>query len=199
MWSKYVQLTDVEAESRRRGRSIPETFSKLVLKEKKFLKTASEIELQYGIPHVIAVQYERSAGFFAELRNIRDRIVHGGSGMITIFDTDKGFCVSPNDEPFSKFGGWNDSHKYNENIVSILPWIASIVVNTIESCNNLMSAFASTIMFPPEVAPGYRVFVRGPATKHLYEVLEIFNGRSPWWEATSREETEMQGTEPSQK
>jgi len=190
MWSNYVRLADEEAESRRRGRSIPETFSKLVLREKKFLKTASEIEQQYGIPNVIAIQYERSAGFFAELRNIRDRIVHGGSGIRTIFDTEKGFCVSLRDEPFCNFDCWNGSHKYNENLVSILPWISSIIVKTIESCNSLMSAFASVIMFPPELAPGYRVFVRGPATKHLYEVLEIFNGRSPWWEPTLERESE---------
>lgn len=182
LWSNYVSLNDEEAERRRRGRGLPDTFSKLVLREKRTLKSVSEIAEQYGIPDVLAAEYSKSAAFFAELRNMRDRIVHGGGGIRTIFDTEKGFCVSSRDEPFSRYDGWNDSHRFNDNLVSILPWISSIVVKTINSCNALMTAFAAIIIFPPEIAPGYRVFVRGPATKNLYEILQIFNGSSPWWE-----------------
>lgn len=33
----------------------------------------------------------------------------------------------------------------------------------------------------PPIAPGYRVFVRGPSTDALLSVLAVFEGGSPWW------------------
>jgi hypothetical protein len=40
------------------------------------------------------------------------------------------------------------------------------------------------IQFPPDIAPGYRVFVRGPSTPGLAEVVKIATGGTPWWDET---------------
>jgi len=181
IWQKKVKLLDKSAEAYRRGHKLPETFSKVVLQDKQGLRSADEIERQYGLPKQLAEQYAILAPFFLELRDVRNRIIHGGSGLGWIFDTDRGFCVNPKVPPFSSFRGWRPEHQYNENVSSVLPWIADTILQTISACNSLMSTLASIIRLPPEIAPGYYVFVRGPHNEALAEVLAVHSGASPWW------------------
>jgi hypothetical protein len=41
------------------------------------------------------------------------------------------------------------------------------------------------VLFPPEIAPGLRVFVRGPSTGSLSDILRVYDGGSPWWNEES--------------
>lgn len=181
IWLVRVRLTEERAEERRRSSRLPDTFSKVVLREKRELRNALEIEEKFGVPRVLAEQYAKIGAFFSGLRDIRDNVVHGGSGVGQIFDTEKGFCVDPKRRPYSSFAGWQEKHRYNENLVSVLPWIADVVLQTIEGCNRLVAAFASVIQLPPEIAPGYTVFVRGPHNGALVSLLEVQSGSSSWW------------------
>lgn len=126
-------------------------------------------------------EYANIAPFFFQLRNVRDNVVHGVAGVGVIFETERGFCVNPKAAPFSSFDGWRTDHYYSENLASLLPWVASTIVQTIDACGSLMDTFASVIQLPPEIAPGYRVFVRGPHTEALAELLQVHAGTSPWW------------------
>jgi hypothetical protein len=54
-----------------------------------------------------------------------------------------------------------------------------VVLQTIGACNALMSSFAAMLVLSPELAPGYRIFVRGPSTDALLDVLAVFHGGSP--------------------
>jgi hypothetical protein len=182
IWREKVQLLDESAEAYRRGHSLPETFSKVVLQDKQNFKSADGIERDYRLPRALAEQYANLGPFFSKLRDLRDRVVHGGSGFGVIFATERGFCVYPKTPPFSSFEGWRPEHCFNENISSVLPWIADTILRTIDACNGLMTTLASIIKLPPEIAPGYRVFVRGPHNEALAEVLKVQSGGSPWWE-----------------
>jgi hypothetical protein len=182
IWKTRVRLVSETAEAFRRAHSLPKTFSKMVLHEKEQLRNAAEIEAEFGLPKPLAEAYERFAPFFSELRRIRDRIMHGGSGFGTIFETERGFCVNPKTQPFNTFENWRPEHYYNENITSVLPWIADTIVKTIEACNRLISAFGSVVQLPPPIAPGYLVFVRGYHNEALAEVLSIHSGDSAWWD-----------------
>jgi hypothetical protein len=175
------QLNDVDAERRRRASKLPDTFSRLVLRDKKEPRPASEIEAKFGLPKPLAERYAMLTPFFSQLRTFRDDVVHGGRGVGMVFDTERGFCVNPKLSPFSFFAGWKQTHYYNEVLVSVLPWIADTVLQTIEACNGLMTAFGAVIMLPPEIAPGYTIFVRGPHNEALVELLNIHSGASPWW------------------
>lgn len=181
LWKNNVTLTDDTAEKSRRGRSLPKSFSKVVLRDKQKQKTAAEIGDVYGLPARLAEEYARAAPFFSQLREARDAITHGGSDTDNLFVTDRGFCVDPGAKPFSRFQGWLPEHRYNENLASVLPWVADSVFRTIDSCNRLTNAFAEVIRFPPEIAPGYRIFVRGPQNDALAEVLRLQAGGAPWW------------------
>jgi hypothetical protein len=72
-------------------------------------------------------------------------------------------------------------HAYNENLMSLLPLLAHVVLGTIETCNELVLAFGKQIALPPELAPGYRVFVRGPHNEALGWMRSVREGGSPWW------------------
>lgn len=191
-WAKYVRLHDAEAEQRRKRGKLPDTFSKMVLIDKKQIRTATEIEQKHGIPKPLAEEYANIAPFFSRLRDVRDNVVHGRKGIGYVFDTERGFCVDPKCLPFSEFTGWRVDHHYNQNLVSILPWIADVILQTIDTCHRLMSAFARVVTFPAEIAPGYHIFVRGPHNPALAEVLNVHNGGSPWWEEQPMQESNVQ-------
>jgi hypothetical protein len=180
-WHSKVQLNDVNADRQRRSARLPDTFSKLVLRDKNQPRTAAEIESKFGLPRAIAERYASMTPFFSRLRNFRDNVVHGRRGVGMIFDTERGFCVDPKVVPFSLFTGWQQGHYFNEVLVSVLPWIADTVLKTIQACNGLMETFASVIQLPPELAPGYTIFVRGPHNEALVELLNVHSGGSPWW------------------
>jgi hypothetical protein len=181
IWMRSVPLHDQAAEARRRAKGLPRTFSRIALLDKQRPKTADEIEQRYGLPSNLAAEYSRVAPFFLRLRGARDGVVHGGKGVGLVFDAERGFCINPKAAPFSSFDCWRPEHYYNENIASVLPWIATIVLETIRACNRLTETFASIIELPPEIAPGYRVFVRGPHNEALAEVLQISSGATAWW------------------
>jgi len=181
IWTGRVRLHEAALEARRRAGKLPEKFSRIVLRDKRHLRSSDEIANEFGVPAAMAQRYASAACFFSQLRDHRDNILHGLVSGGYIFATERGFCVDPKQPPFSTFGGWRPEHYYNENIVSLLPWIADTILGTIDACNGLLSAFASVIQFPPDIAPGYRVFIRGPYAECFVSVLQVNSGASPWW------------------
>jgi hypothetical protein len=184
LWEKKVHLHDHGAERYRKGSKLPMTFSTLVLRDKRQAKSAVEIENKYGLPKLLAAKYADLATFFSQLRDVRDDVIHGRRSIGHIYETERGFCVSPKTAPFSSFEGWRPEHYFSENIVSLTPWIANTILQTIQACSSLMSTFASVIEMPPEIAPGYRIFVRGPHNEALAGLLNVHSGGSAWWDGS---------------
>jgi hypothetical protein len=181
LWAGRVRLADPEAEKFRKAHSLPETFSKMVLEQKERPRTAEEIMNKFGLPKPLAEQYAGAALFFAELRQMRDKVIHSGGSFRGIYETERGFCVSPNDAPFRNYKEWRPEHQYNENISTILPWLADLILRTIQTCNDLVGTFAQNIVLPSAIAPGYLVFVRGPHTDSLASLLSVTSGDEAWW------------------
>ena len=103
----------------------------------------------------------RPETFFTVWHNLFERgrlvagesvLIHGGSSVDHIYATEKGFCVDPQSKYYSGFP-WKPEHYYNENNVSLRPWIANAVLCTIEACSEIMSSLASEILFPAPIAP----------------------------------------------
>jgi hypothetical protein len=63
-WKDRVKLLDRQAEADRASRSLPSTFSKVELREKKSVHSADEIATQFGLPRPFAEEYENAAPFF---------------------------------------------------------------------------------------------------------------------------------------
>lgn len=191
LW-KGVTLTDPEAEQKRKGRALPDTFSKMCLQDKAKPYTAEEIEVKFGLPYVLAQKYAEAEPFFSALRNLRNGTVHGGSGVKMIFETERGFCI-PNDSRLVRDIPCAQTAVYNENLISLMPWLAEVVTRTITTCTQIVAAFASVIQMSEELAPGYRVFVRNPSSSALVELLAIKEGESPWWDDPDGPLSEAEG------
>jgi hypothetical protein len=187
IWQTRVRLKDPEAERIRRARALPETFSKIVLRNKDMLRSPGEIANDFHLPANMASAYAAHAPFFAQLRTMRDSIVHGGKVVGHVFATPRGFCVSPTEAPFRSFHGWTQSYQYNENLSSLLPWVGWVVLETIGACNSLVNELARSIELLPEIAPGYNVYVRGPSNVAVIDILKVHQGSNPWWDLTDAE------------
>jgi hypothetical protein len=185
-WDNHTQLQDIDAEKKRKSRTLPKKFSKFILDKEK-PRTADELEKTFCIPAPLAQEFAKYGLFFAQLRSARDKIVHSGKSLDIIFITEKGFCVSPTNRPFSDFYSITNhqSYYYNESIVSILPWISNIIFGTIAACNSLVHTFASIVLLPPELAPEFKIFIRDPSGHSLIDALKIYQGGDPWWDSTS--------------
>ncbi|MGA2054696.1 MAG: hypothetical protein ABSG88_05265 [Bradyrhizobium sp.] len=178
-WNDRISLQDPAAEATRRPYKSPDTFAKIALNGE-LPRTADEITQRYGIPPRTSAMYAKNAQFFVSLRKSRDALVHGGSSVDHVFATEKGFCVDPRSKYYNGFV-WKAEHYYNENIVSLRPWIAHTVFRTIEACSETMSAFACDVPFPPPIAPAHKIYIRDPANKALVRLLQVDKGDLIWW------------------
>lgn len=169
-WNNHVRLLIDAEDSTKNRNKLPPTFSKIVFHQGR-QQTADEIVAKYALPTAVARQYVTHTPFFESLRVARDRIIHGSASVGTIFVTDMGFAVSPTSKPFDAYP-WQQKHYYNENIVSLTPWVAHIVLTTIQSLTQMIAALSSTIQFPEELAPTYRVLLRDPSNSALLRLLE---------------------------
>jgi hypothetical protein len=182
LWANSVRLTSPEDEAFRRGHPLPRTFSKMVLDQKERPRTADEIVSKFRLPPPLAKQFADAAPFFAQLRRVRDRVIHRGGNFRGVYGTERGFCVDPTRVPFKDFPGWKPEHQYNDNISTILPWLADLVIRTIETCNGLVGVFTQTIVLPPAIAPGYLIIVRGPHNDVLASLFDNGGGKQHWWD-----------------
>jgi hypothetical protein len=193
-WNDKIRLPDPVAEALRRRQKMPPTFAKIALKGDS-PRTAAEIVQRYGFPALVSAMYEKHTPFFLSLRKSRDNIIHGGSSVDHVYATEKGFCVDPRSKYYGGFA-WKSEHYYNENIVSLRPWIANTILRTIEACSEIMSSFAIEIPFPPPIAPAHQIYIRDPANKALVRLLQVDHGNLIWW---GREQDEAAGDGDSSK
>lgn len=180
IWETKIQLQDPLAEAKRKRQKPPHTFSKMVLRGEE-IRERGELVEQYAIPPALAAAYEEVAPFFRDTRRFRDAIVHGGKEQAQIYSTDKGFCVPKDFRELYGIQLQGPDHFHNDNMVSLLPLIAHVVVGTIGACNTLVWAFSRQIQLPEEIAPGYRVFIRGPYNEALTWMQSVHDRASPWW------------------
>lgn len=182
LWYSRVRFKDADAEARRTSQKLPKVpkeFSRVVLEGETPL-SADAISTKYGLPLPLATVYEAIAPFFIPVRRFRDRVVHGIGTRQIVYVTERGFCVDPRGEPFKQFKVWTESARLNQNLYSLLPLVAHVILTTIDSCNGLFQAFSQMFEFPPEIAPKYHVFTRGYFNDAWIRTLEIEKGASPW-------------------
>ena len=179
LWNERIQPTDVMAQPLPRKFKLPDTFRKVVLSDQT-PRTATEIVENYALPQATSEMYVKHAPFFLSLRAMRDGIIHGGSSVDLIFVTEKGFCVETSSRYFRNFS-WKKEHYYNPTIASLRPWLANIVLQTIEACADILSSLGSVVAFPAAIAPDYQVFIRDPSNEALLRLLDVANGNLVWW------------------
>lgn len=156
LWER-VQLLDPDLQNAKK--QLPKSFRRMVLHDGN-LMTPEDIETKHRIPPPLAEFYAETAPFFSELRRHRDRVVHGIGKQQSVFNTERGFGVSPDAEPFASLVDWADADYYNKNVACLRTVLAQAIFGSVYACNAFTTVVASCLRFPPDLAPGYRLFIR---------------------------------------
>jgi hypothetical protein len=125
----WQHVTLLDADEQKRKKDLEQSFAKMVFRDNK-LMTVSEIQQARRVPAPFAAAYHAAGEFLSVLRNLRDGIVHGGKGVPLVLVTPRGFVVSRAEKNFASLPMWKAEHQFNENVVSLRPALAHIVMNT---------------------------------------------------------------------
>ncbi len=181
VWQR-VRLLDDETQAKKR--ELPKSFRKMVIYDTK-LMDVEEIGAKFHIPAALAGFYAHFAPFFEKLRSYRDGVVHGLAGQTSLYSTEKGFGVDRRRGPLHSFFAWEEADLFNENVASLRPVLASLVFDTIYACNAFADVVKTNIVFPKDLAPGYKFFTRSYHNEALLAAQLVYRREAgPWWTAT---------------
>jgi len=185
-----ITLLDENAEAKRKRHHLPDSFQKMLYKGRRTGEPTARSRQEYvddfALPLSLADAYMATTNFFDDVRSLRNKIVHGVADAGILFSTDRGFCIPKNFREVLGIRCPVVDAPHNDNIVSLLPLLAYVVVGTIDCCSLLATQFAAQIELLDELAPGYRMFVRGPHNDALLWALSVSKGGSPWWSDRER-------------
>lgn len=158
---------------------LPDSFAKMSLSGES-IRNAQELESRYGLSPALARFYPGEAEFFRKLRKLRNDIEHYGLTPEFVFATHKGFAINADSRQFAQFAVWRAETFLPNKLAPLKPVLAYIVKETLDSMGRFVAALAKEIRFPEEVAPGYKVFMRGQYTNRLLQ-LEKYIESDPWY------------------
>jgi hypothetical protein len=160
-------------------RELKDSFAAMALNDEK-PRDPSWLCKQYGLPIQWAEYYANEASFFSLLRKFRNDIDHLGVTPENVFMTEKGIAISANTKPFKDFKIWNESTFLPNNLAPLLPILSFIIKSSLEAMDRFTRLIKGIIVFPEDIAPGYRVFLRSPHSRHL-EMLERYINTDVWY------------------
>ncbi len=176
IWGR-VKLLDKSIKKK----NLPESFRKMVMLDRKRM-SATEIAEKWHIPSTLAEFYFKQGAFFEHLRSWRDEIAHHGRDLSFLFVTERGFAVSADTEPFCSFGIWNENHMQKNRLASLRPALAYVITETLRACEEFTDAIQKIIEFPPEIVPGFRLYLRGYHNKQLLSMRGCIE-ECLWWDS----------------
>ncbi|MFI5297230.1 MAG: hypothetical protein ACHREM_03965 [Polyangiales bacterium] len=179
LWNR---ITLLDPEQQRRKGELKKSFREMVMKGDS-LMSVEEIGSVRRIPSPLASAYADAGAFLQVLRDLRDGVVHGGKEVPLVFVTDRGFGIPRNAPHFGRLPIWKPEHAFNENVVSLKPALAHIVMSALRACNVFAEALAGSIQFPEDIAPDHQVFIRSVHGPAMLRVQAVLHGGSPWWAA----------------
>ena len=176
----HVRLLDEDQQ--RRKRELRSSFADMVMSNGK-LMTVEQIAATRRVPLPLATVYADAGAFLKVVRELRDGLIHHGKETPMVMTTDRGFVIGRLERGFDSLPMWKPEHTYNENVVSLRPALAYLVVTTLYACNAFAGALESMFAFPPDLAPGHRLFIRSVHGEALVRAQAVLRGSSPWWSA----------------
>lgn len=161
-------------------RQLPKLFRRMIMKSGSLMEVDA-IKTQFRIPRDLAEFYFRQAPFFQILRNYRDNITHRGHEFKFIFTTEKGFAVHKDRQPFASFNVWNEEHMLPNGLSSLRPAIVYVITQTLNACEDFSHTIQHIVRFPSDIAPGFKLFVRGFHNRELLDMNAILEN-CMWWD-----------------
>ena len=174
LWKEHVQLHDPVREKARKRAKMPPSFARVVLKGEKII-SAEELSKKWGLPESLAAEYTQVAPFFLNLRDWRDRIIHGGTDVGLVFVDDTGFLIRAEDKLFSWADCWSPDQITETGLAPLDPWLTQIIFGSMGICSAFAYRFAQAIALLEPIAPGLMVFSRNPTDGALHELKQIWD------------------------
>lgn len=125
------------------------------------------LQSRFGLPVPLASVYLSFAEFFADLRSIRDNLMHHGSSVQTVFADDSDFLVSKHLRPFSTMQIWREDERRPNDLLPLSPALATVVYRTLSACEAFSRALGAMFAFPPPLVPGMGLFLRCPLAERF--------------------------------
>jgi hypothetical protein len=173
LWNKHIKLLN------RNKRNLPETFRKMVYKDKQKLTVDNIIE-KYLIPDKLAEYYSGICEFYEALKILRDDIIHHGIDIEDIYVFDNGFAISSKTNLFKSYNIWDDSWKMPNDLYSIRPLLQYWISQSLRACNEFVDVIKQVIKFPPSIMPEHNVYVRTPHLKSYNQMVRELD-KGVWW------------------
>lgn len=182
LWES-VQLLDTTTKKRQ----LKKSFSDMVMVSNE-PATIEHLMQRYGLPQQLAEFYVGNAPFFIDLWKIRNKIVHNGSQVQTIFSGESGFFVSGHLRHFPALRIWRDDERTLNNLVPLLPAMGAIIFHTLSALEHWVFAFTTNIDSLPPAVPGMQLFMRGHFNEFFVEVLREVEARMPQENSQSKQD-----------
>lgn len=147
--------------------------NKQELPKKRFAKmvdgspTPGQLTSRYGLTDQFSQWYVDQEPFFAQLKSIRDRLMHNGANLELLYMTERGMAVQKEQKPFSDLYQWPADVEIQNGLVPLRPVLCKVIFSTIEACNSFARVLAEHIAVPLPVAPGLQFYSRGYHDREL--------------------------------
>jgi hypothetical protein len=151
--------------------TLPDSFRDMVMGSDGKLRTAPEIEDKYKIFSPLAMAYAKHARFFANLRTMRDAIVHKGAKTPTIFATEKGAYIESTLWPFCTMTTWRADEFSPNNLVPLKPALGAMVYRTLLATEELITTFSSLVNLGSPICPNHVLFLRASSGLTLADLM----------------------------
>jgi hypothetical protein len=155
LWAT-IQLVDPNVVKK----PLKESFNAMVNFEGK-PATGESLMRRFGLPPPLADFYVAWREFFTTLRDFRDNISHNGSQIQSIFTGTHGFQIAKALRPFHDMDIWRPDERETNEVVPLMPALGVVISRTLGACEEFSQIFSRIIAFPPPIAPGMRLFMRG--------------------------------------
>jgi hypothetical protein len=122
-------------------------------------RTVDELTTRFTIPMALAECYVRSADFFADLRKLRDNIIHQGASVPVIFEGENGFLISERRIPFRELRMWRSEEQEPNGLVPLMPALAYVIRRTLGTCDDFAQTLARIFRLAPPLVPNMKLFL----------------------------------------
>lgn len=180
LWGR-VRMIREDGSQEKPKKPLPSSFREMIMKDNALL-AAGEIATQRGIPQQLAEVYAEWGSFLEALRAARDGIVHRGKSAPFVFVDGKCFAIPKEDLLARAIPNRLASWDANEQLVSLRPVLAHWLFGTLTACERFAQVLGEHFMFPSDICPGHRLFMRTLFGREFRALQAVASGgASPFW------------------
>lgn len=161
-----VALVDPAAKKK----ALKKSFSDMVLSDNR-LRSAEAIAERFALPAELAACYARHGPIFARIRQFRDRLVHGGSRVQTIYMVEEQLLIEKRLGDFLDLDIWRPEEEGPNGLAPLMPVLGLLIHGTMAACDDFAQTLFLMVRFPEPIVPNMQVYMRGFFNDALVEAL----------------------------